>query len=182
MPPYTINPSRLNTKHIRITITRNGDIRVSKPHRVTLSQVEAFIFSKSSWINNHLNKIKSAEFNSIQNIVKPKLNRRDYLIHKNTALQFATVKLEFYNKHYKFSYKNISIRNQKTRWGSCSRLGNLNFNYKIALIPERLADYIIVHELCHLGQFNHSQKFWNLIEETIPDYKDKVRELRKIHM
>lgn len=186
MPPYTLNPTRRTTKHIRITLTRDGLIKVSKPRHVNIAQVEAFILSKSTWINHHLNKIKSAQSEQSQNSNQQhplkKLTRRDYLLHKNTALHLVTKKLIIYNKHYNFTYKNISIKNTKTRWGSCSRRGNLNFNYKIALIPEHLADYIIVHELCHLGQFNHSQKFWNLIEETIPDYKERVRELKGIHV
>jgi predicted metal-dependent hydrolase len=177
MPPYIVNPSRHNTKNLRITITREGLIRISKPRHISISQIEAFILSKSSWINHHLERIKSAP---IKPIPTPKLTRKDYLQHKATALKLAIEKLALYNTHYKLSYKNISIKNTKTRWGSCSKWGNLNFNYKIALIPEHLADYIIVHELCHLGQFNHSKKFWDLVAETIPDYKDRVRELKKI--
>jgi predicted metal-dependent hydrolase len=65
---------------------------------------------------------------------------------------------------------------QRSRWGSCSRKGNLNFNYKLIQLPQELADYIVVHELCHLKQFNHSHAFWNLIAETIPNHI----ELRKI--
>jgi predicted metal-dependent hydrolase len=182
MPPYTLTPTRPGTKHIRITLTRDGTIRISKPRHVTIAQVEAFILLKSTWINHHLNKIKSTQSENPQQPPVKKLTRKDYLLHKNTALQLATTKLALYNKHYNLSYKNIVIRNQKTRWGSCSRRGNLNFNYKIALIPEHLADYIIVHELCHLGQFNHSHKFWDLVAETIPDYKEKVRELKGFHL
>ncbi len=179
MPPYTINPYRHNTKNIRITITRDGCVKVSKPKHVTLSQLEAFILSKSTWINHHLDRIK---YTSKKEIDKPKLTRKDYLLYKKTALEFAEKKLCFYNQYYNFNYKKISIKNTKTRWGSCSRRGNLNFNFKIALIPERLADYIIVHELCHLGQFNHSKKFWDLVAQTIPDYIDRVKELKSIHI
>jgi predicted metal-dependent hydrolase len=179
MPPYTLNPTRRTNKNIRITITRDGQVKVSKPEFITIAQVEAFIFSKSAWINNHLNRIK---FTQIKEPQTPKLTRKDYLLYKKTALALVTKKLVLYNQHYKFDYKNISIKNTKTRWGSCSKRGNLNFNYKIALIPEHLADYIIVHELCHLGQFNHSQKFWDLIAETVPDYQDRVRELKGIHV
>jgi predicted metal-dependent hydrolase len=68
---------------------------------------------------------------------------------------------------------------QKSRWGSCSRKKNLNFNYKLIQLPLELADYIVVHELCHLQEFNHGQGFWNLVGETIPDYKARRDELRK---
>ncbi len=108
--------------------------------------------------------------------------RKNYLLYKEKARALAHSKIEHYNKIYNFTYKNISIRNQKTRWGSCSKRGNINFNYKIALIPEHLAEYIIVHELCHIGELNHSQAFWNLVAITMPEYKKHRAELRKIHI
>ncbi len=107
-------------------------------------------------------------------------SRREYLKHKESAREIVISKLAQFNMHYGYTYGRITIRNQKSRWGSCSKCGNLNFNFKIALLPERLVDYIVVHELCHLGQFNHSQDFWNLVGEMIPDYKKRVEELKKI--
>lgn len=87
-------------------------------------------------------------------------------------------KIEQFNAVYNFKVGRVSIRNQRSRWGSCSRLGNLNFNFKIALLPEPLVDYLIVHELCHLGEFNHSPRFWDLVAHTIPDYRAKRRALK----
>jgi len=103
-----------------------------------------------------------------------------YAKYKAAALVLAERKVAHFNVHYGFTFNKISIRNQKSRWGSCSKKGNMNFNYKIALLPESLADYLVVHELCHLGQFNHSQKFWDLVGETIPDYKERKAALRRI--
>ena len=74
----------------------------------------------------------------------------------------------------------IAIRNQKSRWGSCSKKGNLNFNYKILFLPPDIVDYIIVHELCHLRQFDHSPKFWALVGETIPNYQQLRARLRAL--
>lgn len=101
-----------------------------------------------------------------------------YLENKNKALTIAEDRLAYFNNFYNFKYSKVVIRDQKTRWGSCSRKGNLNFNYKIALLPQKSSDYIIVHELCHLGEFNHSENFWNLVAKTIPDYKDIRKSLR----
>lgn len=103
--------------------------------------------------------------------------RKDYLAHKEKARIIVRDKLILHNHYYQFTYKKIAIRNQHTRWGSCSKRGNLNFHYRIAHLPEHLQDYLIVHELCHLTVFNHSKKFWDLVAETIPDHGTRRKEL-----
>ncbi len=112
-------------------------------------------------------------------------NRRgsnaQYLKYKEKARILVENRISEFNKFYNYKINRIAIRNQRTRWGSCSKHGNLNFNYKLALIPEKLVDYVIVHEICHLGEFNHSKNFWDLVEKTIPDYKTRREELMKIN-
>ena len=103
----------------------------------------------------------------------------NFIINKEAAASLVTLRLAHFNTLYNFKYNRISIRNQFSRWGSCSRKGNLNFNFRIALLPSELADYIIVHELCHLGEFNHSKKFWNLVTLTIPNWQRLRNELRE---
>ncbi len=115
-------------------------------------------------------------------VVKRKSPSKKYLEYKEKARDIVNTRLEHFNQHYKLTYGKISIRNQKSRWGSCSSKGNLNFNYKIALLPPHLADYVIVHELCHRGQFNHSQKFWDLVGETLPHYDVLMAELHKVRI
>jgi len=94
-------------------------------------------------------------------------SRTSYLQHKEAARAVVQSRLAYFNQHYKLVWGSVAVRNQKSRWGSCSKAGNLNFNYRIALLPAHLQDYIIVHELCHLKEFNHSAKFWQLVAETI---------------
>ena len=106
-------------------------------------------------------------------------NKKEYEKYKAQAFELATRRIEYFNAFYNFKYNGITIRDQKTRWGSCSTKGNINFNYKIVLLPPKLADYIIVHELCHLGQFNHSQKFWDLLAKIFPDHQALRVQLKK---
>ncbi|TSC70793.1 MAG: hypothetical protein CEO12_169 [Parcubacteria group bacterium Gr01-1014_46] len=122
-------------------------------------------------------------FRKVRRRVRRKpIGSKRYLEEKENARKFVKERLEYWNKHYKFKYGRVSIRNQRSRWGSCSSKGNLNFNFRIITLPPYLTDYIIVHELCHIGQFNHSQKFWNLVGETMPNYTKLISELKKIRM
>ncbi len=139
--------------------------------------IEKFVAGKSAWISD---KLRS--FMPFRPIVRRKNSRAEYLKHKESARQLVERRLPELNQVYNFAYKKIAIRNQKSSWGSCSSQGNLNFNYKIALLPPHLADYLMVHELCHLGEFNHSQKFWNLVARTIPDYKKLRADMQKYGM
>ena len=105
---------------------------------------------------------------------------KHYIEHKETARELALARLHHFNQHYNHEWKRVTIRNQRRCWGSCSSLKNLNFNYKIAFLPPHLADYIIVHELCHLMEMNHGPKFWELVAQQIPDYQAHIIELRII--
>jgi predicted metal-dependent hydrolase len=107
---------------------------------------------------------------------------RRYARYKEHARKLVHERLAFYNTFYGYTIGRITIRDQKRRWGSCSSKGNLNFNYKIVFLPPELADYIIIHELCHLKEFNHSPRFWALVEKQCPDYKIKRDRLHKVHL
>ncbi len=108
------------------------------------------------------------------------ISNASFLTHKPQALYLAKARLEHFNQFYNFKYNKITIRNTTSRWGSCSKRGNLNFNYRIASLSPELSDYIIVHELCHIGQFNHSKDFWDLVERTIPNWRDQRHKLKSV--
>jgi predicted metal-dependent hydrolase len=106
--------------------------------------------------------------------------RQHYLLYKARARTVAYERVRHYSRVYGVPVRKIFIKNLKTRWGSCSKNGNLNFHYKIALLPPKLADYLVVHEVCHLREFNHSKKFWSLVEQEMPDYRALRAELKKL--
>jgi predicted metal-dependent hydrolase len=149
-------------------------VTITTPPNVADSLINKFAASKSSWILGKLDEYKNILVKS------PAESKKEYAEYKNKALEIAKDRIAFFNRLYKFKHGNISIKNHKSLWGSCSRQGNLNFNYRIALVPQRFSDYVIVHELCHLQQFNHSQKFWDLVALTIPAHKEIRRELKKL--
>lgn len=88
-------------------------------------------------------------------------------------------RLTVWNAHYRFTFGRVSIKEQKSRWGSCSRQGNLNFNWRLLLAPLPVLDYVVIHELAHLKEQNHSPRFWAIVAQTCPDYTAKRRWLRQ---
>ncbi len=167
---YTLKVSR-RARRMRLTVYCGGTFVVTVPHDLPEKKAEHFIRQKASWI---LDKIEY--FRHFKSHELKQDNAKHFEGHKNNALLFIQNRIVHFQKHYDVSYNAINIKNQKTRWGSCSKKGNLNFNYRLLFVPQELADYVIVHEMCHLLQFNHSLKFWNLIAKTLPQY----RELKKL--
>ncbi len=105
----------------------------------------------------------------------------DYTIirsRRKTILKLIPARVKEYAEIIGVSYGRITIRNQKTRWGSCSSKGNLNFNCQLMRLPEELRDYVIIHELCHRKEMNHSAKFWSEVEKYCPDYKALRKKLK----
>ena len=109
-------------------------------------------------------------------MVKHTVAERKVLVEQ--ARKIVAERAEYFAAIYGVKYGKVFIKNQQTRWGSCSSRGNLNFNYRIALLRPELQDYLIVHELCHLREMNHGKKFWDLVAEQMPEYKSLDKELK----
>jgi predicted metal-dependent hydrolase len=170
---YLLKLSR-RARRLRLAVHPDGNFIVTAPGNLSLAAIERFIVKQSRWVLG-----KMAYFQSLPRPLLSRGARKDFLEQKDLARELVRRRIEHFNKDKTFSFNKISIRNQKTRWGSCSRNGNLNFNYKLFSLPEKLADYIIVHELCHLKEFNHSAKFWSLVESFLPDYAESRKALKK---
>lgn len=109
-------------------------------------------------------------------------SRKLYLANKEVTRVLVAERVQHFLKHYGDRHGiivgKVAIRNQKSRWGSCSKKGNLNFNYKLVFLSPEVRDYVIVHEICHIKEFNHGRGFWTLVSETVPDYYELRKQLR----
>ncbi|MFC1720949.1 M48 family metallopeptidase [Patescibacteria group bacterium] len=169
---YSVKKSK-RAKRMRLAVHCDGRVIVTVPTGMGDSLVQKFINEKMGWISK---KIKFFEQYDLR-LVRP-YSKTDYLKHKDVAKTLVEKRIEYFNKNCEFSFNRISVKNQKTRWGSCSGKKNLNFNYKIVFLSQKLQDYIIVHELCHLKEMNHSRKFWIQVESILPDYKAMRKDLK----
>jgi predicted metal-dependent hydrolase len=171
---YTLRRS-FRAKRLRLTVSSGGALSVSAPAWVSLGLIERFLAEHAAWIGE---KVRLFEKRGAHPFSRG--DKREYTQCKEQARDLAETRLAHFNQAYGFTWGRVSIRNQKTRWGSCSKQGILSFNYRIALLPPELADYVIVHELCHLGAFDHSAKFWAFMERSLPDYHERRLALRRL--
>lgn len=158
------------TKRLKISLDQAGSLTVSKPRFLSWARAEKFLEQKKDWI---LKRYKP------QNLELIKRNKANYYRDKEVIRQIIKERLVHFCAFYELDYKRLAIRDQKTRWGSCSKDGNLNFNYRLIHLPERLRDYVIAHELCHRREFNHSPAFWELLAKYFPNYRQLRRELKQ---
>ncbi len=177
-PDYEVRESP-RARALRITVYPGGKVVVTKPARVSTRALEAFVEERVEWIETTLARALKRR-GGLPLIELPKL-RKGSLAHRDavaSARRLAHERLAYFNTLYATTHGSVAIRNQKTRWGSCTAKNNLSFNYKIVFLPEHLADYIIVHELCHTLEHNHSERFWTQVERTLPNHKELRKELR----
>ena len=196
-------------KHISLRIKRNAEhgvvCTVVVPFRknsllqnLLLQKAKFFVQTKREWIDKHVEKYKRVQekikrergvnqasgetgggssqdanwLNIASKIPEKELKAR--------TLKVVLERLAYFNLSYNFIYKDVRVKKVSTRWGSCSRKGNLNFSHKLGIMRPEEIDYVVVHELCHLAEFNHGPKFWKLVERTIPNYKQIRKGMRGV--
>ena len=161
---------RSKRKTLAIEIRPDMRVVVRAPEKIPQNEIMKFVEEKQNWIKKHLVQMYfKAEENKKQK-KEPALTNADIEKLCQKALSVIPDKVKYYAEIMGVTYGRITIRNQKTRWGSCSSKGNLNFNCLLMLMPDKVLDYVVVHELCHLRQMNHSKKFWKEVERYMPDY------------
>lgn len=162
-------------RHLRLSIAADGRVLLTRPFWVSEKVARKFLAEKSDWLAEKWRELQARPDNYFR-----RGGREEYLKNKEAARTLVLAKLEKFNQLYHFPIRRISIRDQRSRWGSCSKAGGLNFNYRIVFLPDDLADYLVVHEICHLGELNHRPAFWQLVARAVPDYEARRRRLRHV--
>lgn len=161
-------------KHLSITIKPDQTIKVTIPKGTSLTTAKKFLHSKIPWTKKHLNKLKKLQQDYPQNNLPP--------INRTKAKTILTERLNFLAHKNGFSYNRLFIRNQRTRWGSCSAKNNISLNMNLVRLPQELQDYVILHELIHTKHKNHSEKFWAEMDRLVGDGKKLKREMRECRL
>ena len=159
---------RSDRRTISLEIASTGQVIVRAPIHMTDAEIKKFIDSKSSWLAKHLHR-KEQNMELLQE--EGRFTEQEMEKIWELAKKVIPEKVAYYARLMGVTYGRISIRRQKTRWGSCSREGNLNFNCLLMMAPPEVLDYVVVHELSHRLEMNHSARFWVQVEKVIPDYR-----------
>ena len=155
-------------KTLTVEITADARVIVRAPNFTSKQTIDKFLNEKSSWINSHLKKIQAQNADAK---APPKLSPKELESLKARARNFLPERLYELAKEFSFFPNRVSIRAQKSRWGSCSSKGNINLNCLLLFAPRMVQDYVIIHELCHLHEMNHSARFWAQVANCMPNYE-----------
>ena len=172
---YTV--IRSGRKTVAIQLNQDLTVTVRAPWRASKSEIERILQKKKPWIEKHLDQMRRRK-EHYDASGTDKLTDEEIQELANKALKYIPERVAYFSKIIGVTYGRITIRNQKTRWGSCSSVGNLNYNWKLVLMPPGVLDYVVVHELAHRREMNHSAAFWKVVATWMPDYKKYRKWLR----
>ena len=147
---------------------RMEEVIVRAPQRMTNREIQTFLAKKKEWIEKH-QTIMQEQAESVKHL--PFYTEEDIHEFAKKAMKIIPEKVKYYAPIVGVDYGRITIRNQRTRWGSCSSKGNLNFNCLLVLFPDEVIDSVVIHELCHRKHMNHSASFYAEVEHIFPEYK-----------
>lgn len=159
---------------MRLAVYPDGAVVVTAPPFFGLNVIRHFFAKHIEWVQR---KVEATRGKTIVRVA-----RADIPLLKKQALALARERSLHFAAFYGVGFRKISIRAQKARWGSCSYKGDLSFNYRLAALPVHIADYIVVHEICHLVELNHSKQFWAQVARTVPEHKAIRKEMRELVM
>lgn len=165
---------RSKRRTIAIEIKKDMRIVVRVPLEMKGNDIQRFVMEKQRWIEKHLQIIKMRNEEKETPFTAEEIHAL-----ADAALKDLPQRVAKYAPIVGVTVGRITIRNQRSRWGSCSAKGNLNFNCLLMLCPEEVRDYVVVHELCHRKELNHSPAFWTLVECVLPGYKEQYHWLKE---
>jgi len=170
---------RSGRKTVALEITRDLRVLVRVPYRMPVKDIHRLLELKATWLEKHMKLMEERiEADEQQNQSITKFTQEEIRQLANRALTVIPDRVAFYAPIVGVKYGRITIRNQVSRWGSCSGKGNLNFNCLLMLAPPEVLDYVVVHELCHRKEPNHSKNFWSEVARVIPDYETPKKWLK----
>lgn len=158
-------------KSIAIEIKLDLRIIVRAPFSMSDRRIKKFISEKSDWINKNIEVVKTRIAAETEKEKQPKFTDAEITEMVKEAKASLCPLVEYFSNVIGVSYGKITVRHQISRWGSCSSKGSLNLNCLLVLCPDDVKNYVIIHELCHLKELNHSKQFWTLVESYCPNYK-----------
>ena len=206
---------RTNRRSLSLSISKNGELVVRAPKKLSMQYIMTFIKEKEKWISEKKKELLSSAINNEQfinynyllfcgkkyrrveqkGIKKMELTENEFIVPQtndfnkeiiliqnwyiNASKEILKTRVEYFANLMQLNYLKIVVMNNKRRWGACTQTGVLKFNYRIMMLPHKDIDYIIIHELTHLLEFNHSTNFYKIIESIMPDYKKQKEELKK---
>jgi len=164
-------------KTISLSIEDDGIVLVRAPSFMTRAQIEKFVKEKSGWLKKTLKKAKKRKEKAqrFNELLDPKKTSE----YRERARTLLTDRADYFAEKHNLDYTGIRISSAKTRWGSCNHKNGLNFNWKILFAPPQVQDYLVTHELAHTVHKNHQRKFWQLVEQMHPQYKESRKWLRQ---
>ena len=168
---------RSDRRSIGIEVDREGKVTVRTPYSCEKKRIDRFLLEKENWIRQ---KVKLQKENAMKRQEKREMPEAEKKYYRNLAREVLGARTGYYARKMGVTYGRISIREQKTRWGSCSSVGNLNYNWKLVLMPPEILDYVVVHELCHILHHDHSAAFWREVERFFPDWRECRRQLAEV--
>ena len=163
-------------RRVIITVSHTAGVRVSVPRRTSFLKAQGFVETKTKWIHKHLALLAKNEQR------RQALGQALQIVDKAAAKNQLIDRLNVLAALHGFNCKRVTVRQQKTRWGSCSPKNTISLNIKLALLPEELSDYVILHELVHTRIHNHGKKFWAELDKYVPESKATAKRLRTNEM
>lgn len=164
---------RSKRKTAALQVREDGTVTVRAPLGMAKYRIDFFVREHWNWVEKQRQRIVQQRENAHVITDEERQEGMEY------ARKIIPARTAYFAKIMGVSYGKITIREQKTRWGSCSQSGNLNFNWKLVLMPPETLDYVVVHELAHRKEMNHSLRFWKIVEQEMPDYRMRREELKR---